>query len=203
MPQRNSGIESSTIEPISATASPRACRARGTAAGRRRCRARRRSPWPATRQLDRGRQGRRRPGRRRRGGNGSSVPKSPCSALREPDQVLLRQRPIEAHLAGAWPRSRPCVAFGGSDIAAGSTGSRRSTQNSSAETISRMRPTTRRAADQRRMAVTSMVSDRSIVRDLSRVRVAAGQRTAAAVRCGTSAPDSSCCASTQPLPYFA
>ncbi len=62
-------------------------------------------------------------------------PKSPCSASDSQIRYCCGKglsRPISRRLASI----SSIVAFGGSDIAAGSTGNRRSTQNNSAETIS-------------------------------------------------------------------
>ena len=65
------------------------------------------------------------------------VPKSPCTTW--PSQIRYWRnsgwsRPISWRFASI----SASVAFGGSDIAAGSTGSRRRMQNSSAETMNRM-----------------------------------------------------------------
>ena len=56
----------------------------------------------------------------------------------EPDQNIAPAAADRGPSRGAWLRFPSIVAFGGSDIAAGSTGRARSTQNNSAETISRI-----------------------------------------------------------------
>ena len=65
------------------------------------------------------------------------MPKSPCTTWPSQIRILLRQRQVEAHLV-ALGLDLGEVAFGGIDIAAGSTGSSRRTQNSSTETTSRI-----------------------------------------------------------------
>ena len=83
---------------MSATGSERACRARGTAAARRRCpstvaitMASTASSMVAGRVVRDQRS-------RRRGGNGSRCRSRRAAHLAEPDQVLLRQRQVEPHL---------------------------------------------------------------------------------------------------------
>ena len=83
------------------------------------------------------------------------VPKSPCTTW--PSQIRYwrgsgRSSPISWRFASI----SASVAFGGSDIAAGSTGSSRRMQNSSAETMNRMTMETRtRRAMSGRMEVMS------------------------------------------------
>ena len=81
-------------------------------------------------------------------------PKSPCSAAESQIRYCCGKglsRPISRRLASI----SSIVAFGGSDIAAGSTGNSRSTQNNSAETISRIgiAASKRRAISLRTIAV--------------------------------------------------
>ena len=88
------------------------------------------------------------------------VPKSPCSTCASQIRYCRnsgRSRPISRRLASI----SASVAFGGSDIAAGSTGRRRRMQNSSAETISRMTTETRmRRAMSGRMEVMGRLPER-------------------------------------------
>ena len=113
-----------------------ACRARGTGTARPRCRACRRSASPAAASsMVAGKVEPTRPATPRR--KWIEVPKSPCSTW--PSQIRYCRgsgwsRPISWRLASI----SASVAFGGSDIAAGSTGSSRRMQNSSAETMSRI-----------------------------------------------------------------
>ncbi len=134
-PQRNSGIDNSRIEPRSATGSnsvprrwnssrppPNPRRAAITMAAS--------ASWMVAGRVaatsDPARGGTGWSGRNRRAARRASQIRY-CSGSG-------RSRPISRRLASI----SAIVAFGGSDIAAGSTGSSRSTQNSSAETISRI-----------------------------------------------------------------
>ena len=70
------------------------------------------------------------------------VPKSPCSTW--PAQIRYwRNSGWSSPISWRFASISASVAFGGSDIAAGSTGSRRRMQNSSAETMNRMTTETR------------------------------------------------------------
>ena len=81
------------------------------------------------------------------------VPKSPCSTW--PAQIRYwRNSGWSSPISWRFASISASVAFGGSDIAAGSTGSRRRMQNSSAETMNRMTTETRmRRAMRGRMEV--------------------------------------------------
>ena len=88
--------------------------------------------------------------------NAMERPKSPCSASASQIRYCCGRglsRPISRRLSSI----SAIVAFGGSDIAAGSTGNSRKMQNSSAETISRIgiAASKRRAISLRTVAVIS------------------------------------------------
>ena len=212
-PQRNSGIDSSTIEPMSATGScARAAHVEQQQPAAR-CRALPAISIAQHRELD-----------RRRQASCATRPRDAAAEMDRGAEVAVHapgraRSGIAAAAAGrapsrgAWPRSRRCVAFGGSDIAAGSTGSRRRMQNSSAETMNRMTIETRtRRRDQREDGghalpssplIPAQAGSRACTPDLMVARFR-GRRAASALRrCAGSHDQSIVLASTQPLPYFA